>query len=223
MPPKVIGLSGGYPPNRTSSFWPCTYNPAGDGCESTQTFAAAFNRNFESRMPNVLSGIFKPMAAVEIVATLSLLFPARLDERPLSYSQAKALAGREPQPFEVIDQQPAAGVGVLASLGSPQAVRLSYWDPSDDAVRQKCEPKSRVRAKGQKTKGLTIAQALIERRVHGLQASMVKAKSRPVNSRTTAAGSMLAASVTPYSSTRQSSRPSTAMQVAQTPSGLRKM
>ena len=54
------------------------------------------NRNFESRMPNVLTGIYAPMAAEEIVDTLALLFPARLDEVPLSYSQAKALAGREP-------------------------------------------------------------------------------------------------------------------------------
>ena len=136
-------------------------DPAGLACESTQTFAADMNRNFEQRMPNVLSGIFKPMAAEEIVDTLSLLFPARLDARPLSYAQAKALAGGEPEPFEVIEQQPAAGVGVLASLGSPQKVRLSYWDPSDDAVRQKCEPKTRVRARGQKSKGLRLSEALV--------------------------------------------------------------
>ena len=101
------------------------------------------------------------MAAEEIVDTLALLFPARLDEVPLSYSQAKALAGREPKPFEVLKQEPAAGVGVLAGLGSPQKVKLSYWDPSDDAVKQKCEPKTRVRAKGQKTKGLSLDKALV--------------------------------------------------------------
>jgi len=136
-------------------------DPAGTACESTQTFAAAMNRNFESRMPNVLTGIYAPMAAEEIVDTLALLFPARLDEVPLSYSQAKALAGREPKPFEVLKQEPAAGVGVLAGLGSPQKVKLSYWDPSDDAVKQKCEPKTRVRAKGQKTKGLSLDKALV--------------------------------------------------------------
>ena len=136
-------------------------DPAGTGCESTQTFAAALRRNFESRMPNVLTGIYAPMAAEEIVDTLALLFPARLDAQPLSYAAAKALAGREPGPFEVLKQEPGAGAGVLAGLGSPQKVKLSYWDPSDDAVKQKCEPKTRVRAKGQKTKGLPLDKALV--------------------------------------------------------------
>ena len=136
-------------------------DPAGSGCETVETTNADMNRTFEQRMPDVRTGIFAPMAAQEIVDTLALLFPARLDADPLSYSQAKALAGREPVPFEVIAQQPNAGVGVRVSLGSPQKVRLSYWDPSDDAVRQKCDPDARVSSKAQKTKGLRLNQALV--------------------------------------------------------------
>ena len=136
-------------------------DPEGDDCETVETTNADMNRTFEQRMPNVRTGIFAPMAAQEIVDTLGLLFPARLDADPLTYAQAKALAGREPVPFQVIRQQPNPGVGVRVALGSPQKVRLSYWDPSDDAVRQKCDPAARVRSRVQKTRGLRLDQVLV--------------------------------------------------------------
>lgn len=136
-------------------------DPGGTGCETVETTNADMNRTFEQRMPNVLQGIFQPMAAEEVVDTLALLFPARLDPNPLSYAAAKNLAGREPKPFEVIDQSPSPGVGIRVALGSPQKVKLSYWDPSDDSVKQKCTPKARVRGKAQKTKGLPITSALV--------------------------------------------------------------
>jgi hypothetical protein len=136
-------------------------DPVGDSCETVETTAADMSRSFDQRMPNVKSGIFRPMAAQEVVDTLALLFPARLDANPLTYRQAKALAGREPQPFEVLEQSPNPGVGVRVSLGSPQKVRLSYWDPSDDAVRQKCDPRARVRSSTSRSKGLPLNAALI--------------------------------------------------------------
>ncbi|MGK2956096.1 MAG: hypothetical protein ACSLFI_10560 [Solirubrobacterales bacterium] len=136
-------------------------DPAGVGCEDIETSAANLNRTFEQRMPDVTKGIFKPMAADEIVDVLALLFPSRLDEDPLSYTEAKKLAGREPVPFEVIRQQPNPGVGLRVALDSPQKVKLSYWDPSDEAIKKECVPSTRVRSKAQKSKGLTLDKALV--------------------------------------------------------------
>jgi hypothetical protein len=136
-------------------------DPAGVGCETVTTTNADIDRTFEQRMPDVRTGIFAPMAAQEIVDTLGLLFPARLDPDPLSYEQARALAGQEPVPFAVLRQHPPAGVGVRVSLGSPQKVRLSYWDPSDDALRQRCDPSARVSSRSRPSKGLRLDKALL--------------------------------------------------------------
>ncbi|MDQ5893921.1 MAG: C-type lectin protein [Actinomycetota bacterium] len=136
-------------------------DPAGTGCEAIVTSPASFSTTFEQRLPDVTKGIYRGMSAAEIADTVGYLLPTRLDENPVNYSAARKLAGREIEPFEVVGQVPAAGVGANASLSSPLKLKLTYWDPELDAQPAKCSPSTRVRSKFQKSKGLTLTQALI--------------------------------------------------------------
>lgn len=136
-------------------------DPAGTGCETAATTPAVFSTSFEQRMPDLSKGIYKGLSAAEIADTVNYLLPTRLEEEPVGYAVARKLAGREIEPFEVIDQKPGAGVGVLASLGSPLKVKLTYWDPELDAKPGKCLPSTMVRSRFQKSKGLSLTKALI--------------------------------------------------------------
>jgi|GEM_PF-3775729 len=136
-------------------------DPAGTGCEAIVTSPAVFSTSFEQRLPDVTKGLYRGLSAAEISDTVNYLLPTRLEGDPVNYKVARALAGRDIEPFEVIGQNPGAGVGVLASFNSPLKLKLTYWDPGLDSEPGKCLPSTRVSSKFQKSKGLPLTKALI--------------------------------------------------------------
>lgn len=139
-------------------------DPAAKGCESedrsgggggggTAPLAPSGPTRFQTgssgTMPDLRDEPFDGLSFPAMETELRRSFWSVIAPVALTYQQAAARAGRaKVRPYDVIAQSPNPGARVQSSMLEPLVVRVFYWDPARDAVKQPCTNTARLRAGG---------------------------------------------------------------------------
>lgn len=98
-------------------------------------------------MPDLRQSPFRGLGIDAMQTELRRTLWVTLDPQPLDYAQAASRAGRAKiQPYDVIAQSPNAGAPVSGTAVKLAKVKVFFWDPAKDAVKQPCNNQAVLRA-----------------------------------------------------------------------------
>ncbi len=106
-----------------------------------------FATQSERLMPDLRRSPFSGLSIDAMQTELRKTLWVALDAQPLDFAQAASRAGRANiRPYDVIAQSPNAGAPVSGTANRLAKVKVFFWDPAKDAVKQPCNSKAVLRA-----------------------------------------------------------------------------